>query len=104
MTTVRPLKNRLLVHNFKRGERNIGGIVIPDDDGTERGVRSRWAQVYAVGKEVVDIETGNWIYIQHGRWSRETKVTEDLTIWSVDYPDGVLLVSNEEPEDEGFLR
>jgi hypothetical protein len=71
-----------------------------DDDGKERGIRERWAQVYAVGPDVDDISVGQWVLIKHGRWSRGIKVSvqgEDVTIRQAEYPDAILLVSQECP-------
>jgi co-chaperonin GroES (HSP10) len=98
---IKALKGKLLVHNIEQGEkRTKSGIILLDDDGKERGIRERWAQVYAVGPDVDDIAVGQWVLIKHGRWSRGINVTvrgEDLTIRQADYPEAILLVSQECP-------
>lgn len=102
------LPDRVLVHNLKHGERMVSGIIILDDNKKDHGIKARWAQVYDVGSEISDVKVGEWVLISHGRWSRGIKIPlidnpqslEDFqTIHQVDYPDGVLAVTEEEPED-----
>ena len=51
MARIRPLHNKILLTNLERGERTTkGGIIIADDSkitAHERGIRARWAEVYA---------------------------------------------------------
>ncbi len=98
---IRALRSKVLVHNIEQGQkRTKNGIIILDDDGKERGIRERWAQVYAVGPDVDDISVGQWVLIKHGRWSRGIDISVDgskTTIRQVDYPDALLLVSDESP-------
>lgn len=98
---VLPLKNKVLVTNIESGSViTKAGIIIPDDDGKERGIRPRWAQIYAVGSEVKDLVPGQWILISHGRWSRGVTIQDEsgpVTLRQVDYPEAVLLVSDERP-------
>lgn len=98
---IRALRGKLLVHNIEQGEkRTKNGIIILDDDGKERGIRERWAQVYATGSDVDDVSVGQWVLIKHGRWSRgvDIKVGDSkVTLRQADYPDAILLVSDECP-------
>lgn len=86
---------------IERGERKLNsGIVLPNDDGKDSGIRHRWAQVYSVGEEVNDIAVGQWILIDHGRWSRGVEIRdndESIVLFQVDWPNGTLLVSDEKP-------
>ena len=95
---LKALRGKLLVHNIEQGEkRTKNGIIILDDDGKERGIRERWAQVYAKGSDVDDIEVGQWVLIKHGRWSRGIDINvagTKATIRQADYPDAILLVSD----------
>ena len=106
MKTVKPTRNTVLIHNFRQGNRTIGKIIIPDDDGTDAGIRPRWAQVYAIGSNVDTLEVGQWVLMEHGRWSREMTIRDDaddpLILWTADWPNGVLAYSDEEPVDETF--
>lgn len=100
-----PLSNKVLVSDIEQGIRQIGRIIIPNDNGTAHGVRSRWAQVYAVGKDVHGVTAGDWILIKHGRWTRSHTVTdgtEEFKLWGVEYPDGILMVSSEKPVMDTF--
>jgi hypothetical protein len=98
---IKALHDKVLVTNIESGGRiTSGGIIIPDDDGKERGIRPRWAEIYAVGEDVSDLEPGQWILISHGRWSRGVDVETaegKITLRQVDYPDAVLLVSDTNP-------
>lgn len=96
--TIRPLRGKVLVHNIESGAKlTRGGIIIPDDDGRERGIRERWAQVYAIGSDVEDVKVGDWVLIKHGRWSRGVTLGQGdgaVVIRQIDWPDAVLLVSD----------
>jgi co-chaperonin GroES (HSP10) len=95
--TLRPLRDNVIVINFERGEsKSASGIILTDDDGKERGIRARWAQVYAVGPEQKDVEVGDWILMGHGRWTTGQDLTlkgqEPFRIWRAD-AEGILGVS-----------
>jgi co-chaperonin GroES (HSP10) len=104
---ITPLPNKVLVSDMQRGQRQIGSIILPDDNGKLSGIRPRWAQVYDVGSDVIDIKAGDWILIKHGRWTRSHNVKDDngetiLMLWGVEYPEGIMAVSDTEPEFETF--
>jgi len=92
-------KGKVLVTNLDSGEqKTAAGIIIGDDDGKLRGVRSRWAEVYSVGEDITDIQVGEWILIEHGRWSR-TIYIEGTALNLVDYPKSVLCAAPEKPKN-----
>lgn len=97
---VKPIRDHILVEEMNFGERKTrSGIILPGDDGDLRGIRPRWAKVYAVGHEQEDIKEGQYILVTHGRWTRGVDVTYEgktITIRRVDNKD-VLLVSDEHP-------
>lgn len=103
VNTITPLQGKVLVHNIEQGEKvTRGGLIITDDDGKERGIRERWAEIYAVGPDVDDLKVGQWILIKHGRWSRGINIEQadqKTTVRQVDYPDAILLVSDSCPLD-----
>tara|TARA_R110001606_G_scaffold361401_1_gene514497 strand:- start:584 stop:940 length:357 start_codon:yes stop_codon:yes gene_type:complete len=87
--SLRPLRENVIVTNLEKGERlSTNGIIIPDDDGKDTGIRARWAQVYAVGPEQKDVEVGQWILIQHGRWTNGADLKlegkDKFRFWRVD--------------------
>lgn len=98
---IKPIRDKVLVTNIENGSRiTRGGIIVPDDDGKERGIRPRWAEVYAVGDDVKDLQPGQWILISHGRWSRGVDLGRGdsrITLRQVEYPEAVMMVSDECP-------
>lgn len=98
---VRPLGKRVIVSFMERGERRLGsGIVLPSDDGKESGIRPRWAKVYAIGDHVPDINVGDWVLIEHGRWTRGLTIQdgeERIVLYQVDWENGILALADEPP-------
>ena len=94
--------NRVIATDMDHGERKYGSIIIQNDDGKRHGIRSRWCKVFKVGEEVDTIKPEQWILVEHGRWSHKFVETDDegneRDFWVVDYPKGVLAVSDEKPE------
>ena len=103
--TVQALKGKVLVDKIESGERRTrNGIIILDDNGKPHGIRERWAQIYAVGPDVDDVEPGQWILIKHGRWSRGIEVDEEgnkITIRLIDN-NCVMLWDKEQPDTTVF--
>jgi co-chaperonin GroES (HSP10) len=98
---LRPIQAHILVRDMNFGEqKSAGGIVLKSDDGKSEGVRPRWCRVFAVGPEQKDVKAGEWILVEHGRWTRGLEVEEDdgtkFTIWRVD-PTGILMSADEKP-------
>ena len=98
-----PIKNHVIVKDMNFGERQLSsGLFLLGDDGKTDGIRPRWSKVYAVGPEQQDVVPGQWVMVEHGRWTRGIEVDIDgdrLTIRRVD-PDAIMLVSDEEPRDD----
>ncbi len=99
---IRPLRNNIIVSDMSfEGRQLSSGIVLLGDDGKTDGIRPRWARVFAVGPEQHDIRVGQWVLVEHGRWSRGTKIFkqgQELTIRRVD-PEAIIFVSDTEPEN-----
>ena len=101
---IRPIKDHVLVYEMNFGERKTkAGLILPGDDMRERGLRPRWAKVYAVGPEQKDIEPGQWVLVAHGRWTRSVKYEIDgkelVELRRADNND-ILGTQWEEPEDD----
>lgn len=104
MTNFNTLNEHVLVKNLEFGEKvSRGGIIITDDDGSARGIHPRWGQVWKVGAGVKELVAGDWILVEHGRWSRTTKVEDEngdtIKINRVDYPTGILVISDKKSDD-----
>ena len=98
-----PINDRVLVTNLEFGmKKTVGGIILLDDDGKEEGIRPRWAKVWKVGPKQKELIPGDYILIEHGRWTRKFEVNvadEDLKIFMIDYPTGVILISKSKPDE-----
>ena len=96
--TIRPIKDKILVRDMQWGELlTKAGIIILDDDGTDRGIKPRWAQVWKMGDEVKeDYKVGDWILIEHGRWTRSVNVVTDDEKFKINMidPEAVMLMSD----------
>ena len=97
--SIRPLGDKILLTKIEKGERKTSaGLIISDDSvvsAGERGIRPRWAEVYAIGPEQKDVAVGDWVLMEHGRWTEEYKIDvdgESVSLWMGD-PNGVLGIS-----------
>jgi co-chaperonin GroES (HSP10) len=74
---IKALSKDILVIDMDMGEqKTAGGLVIQSDDGKAHGVKPRWAKVYRVGSEVNFVKEGQWVLIEHGRWTRKIKIDD----------------------------
>lgn len=64
------LKNVIMISQIEGGLQTKGNLIIPDDEMLERGLKPRWCKVFKVGSDIKDVQTGDWILVEHGRWSR----------------------------------
>lgn len=89
-----PISDHIIVHNIESTNQRVQrGIIILDENSNERGVRPRWAQVYKVGPEQEDVVPGEWVLVEHGRWTRGIKLDNDDVYRKID-PKAILLVSD----------
>lgn len=102
---IHPLNNSVIVSDMVFDERiSTGGIVLLNDNGTGRGIRPRWGQVYAVGPKQQDVQVGDWVLVAHGRWTRGIDVEDEggkKTLRRVD-PNDIMMTSETLPNDETF--
>lgn len=106
--TIKPLRDYVMVSDMNFDEVRLqSGIILRKDDGKSHGIRPRWAKVYAVGQEQTDVKVGQWILIEHGRWTRGIKVEEpsgeEVVIRRVDN-DCIMMVSDDEPVEEYWSK
>ena len=103
---LRPIHDKVIVTDLEHGEKKTKSGIIMLDDSTvaagERGIRPRWARVYAVGPEQTDVKQDQWILLEHGRWSLGQTFTdqngEEIRIWLADH-ESILAVADEKPEE-----
>lgn len=104
---LRPINDHVLVSDMVFTERlSAGGIVLMNDDAKVHGIRPRWAKVYAVGPKQEDVTVGQYILVEHGRWTRGIKIKDndgEVTIRRID-PENILAVSDEPMVDETMGR
>ena len=75
---VTPIGDKILVSNMDFGmEKTASGIYVPSDDGKTQGIRPRWGRVWAVGPDQKDVRVGEWILIEHGRWTRKYEIEQE---------------------------
>ena len=100
---LKPIKDKVIVSDMHFGEqKTASGIIIRDDDGTAYGVHPRWGRVWAKGPtNEEEYEVGDWILIEHGRWTHGIKLETDagdITVRMVDNKD-ILMSSKDKPND-----
>ena len=106
VSALKPLSDNVIVIDMNFGEQvSKGGIVITSDNGKAHGVHPRWAKVYAVGPEQTDVKVGQWILIEHGRWTRGIKIedAEGEKIIRKAEVKSMMLVSDEQPTDDAMF-
>lgn len=101
-----PIRDNILVTDMNFDARvSAGGIVLPSDDGKSEGVRHRWGRVWAIGPQQKDVKVGEWILLEHGRWTRGIKVVDEngdeIVIRRADI-NAILMVTDENPGDNTF--
>jgi co-chaperonin GroES (HSP10) len=103
---VKPLNDDVIVIDMNFGEqKSKGGIVLQSDNGKAHGVHPRWAKVYAVGPKQEDVQVGDWVLIEHGRWTRGIRIedTEGEKIIRKIETKAMMMVSSEQPPDDALI-
>jgi co-chaperonin GroES (HSP10) len=98
-----PLKDKVLACNMEFGmEKTKTGIILHSDNGKNTGIHPRWCKVWAVGPDQTDVEVGQWICVEHGRWTRTWEVEDDdgnvIELRGIDTK-AIMLISDDKPED-----
>jgi co-chaperonin GroES (HSP10) len=98
------LRDHVWVSDLDHGQKiTKSGLIIPDDDMTNRGIRPRWGRVVYVGPEInsADVEIGDWVMTEHGRWTNKITLTfaddSEIDMWRLDYPNAVLVRTKDDP-------
>jgi hypothetical protein len=72
-----PLKGKILVDEIDTGERVHNGVIRLSDNMKDSGIRPRWCHVFKVADDIDFVQPGDWILVDHGRWSRGIPVVID---------------------------
>lgn len=100
MTTIKAFGKRILAVMAERPKglrKTTSGLFIPDKDIDASGIRHRWFLIHSVGPDVDWCAPGQYVMVEHGRWSNGVKVDNELTLWLIDN-NGCLMISDEVPE------
>ena len=100
---IKPIRDNVLVTDMEFEETTTAsGIFIPSQNGKNEGIKPRWGRVWAIGPEQQDVDIGDWIYVEHGRWTRGVTVEDangdEIIIRRVENK-SILLQSNDKPQD-----
>ena len=99
---IRAINKDVIVTDMDFGEMvSSAGIVIQSDNAKAHGVKPRWGKVYKVGPEQKDVQVGQWILIEHGRWTRKIKINDGEGVKEIQKVDinGIIATSDEKPND-----
>jgi len=101
-----PIKDNVLISDMEFGmETSKGGILLTSANGKSEGIHPRWGKVWAIGPDQLDIKVGEWILIEHGRWTRTIELEmEDDSILELRMVElkSVLMSADDKPE--GAMR
>jgi len=100
---IKPLADKIFVSDMEFGmQKTASGLIIPGDDGKTQGIHPRWGKVWAIGEQQQDVSVGEWVLIEHGRWTRTVEYENEdgsvIEIRMVDN-DAILLTADEKPND-----
>lgn len=102
VSKLRALHKDVIVTDMDFGEiKTSSGIVIQSDDGKVHGIKPRWGKVYLVGPEQLDVKIGDWVLVEHGRWTRKMKIDDGAGVKEIQKVDieCILATSPERPND-----
>ena len=103
---VTPLRDKVFVSdmNFDM-ETTAGGILLPSDNAKSTGIHPRWAQVWAIGPEQQDVKIGEWICVEHGRWTRTFEYENaDGSITELRAVDNQAIMMSADSKPESIMR
>jgi len=101
---ITPIHDRVLVSDMDFGEsKTKGGLIIGSDDGHTRGIKPRWCKVVSKGHKNKDTyKKGDWILVEHGRWSRGFSFADENgkeTVLRIVEAKAVMMTGNYKPKD-----
>lgn len=99
---IQPLRDCVFVSDMNFDTvKTASGIIIPKDDGKVNGIHPRWGKVWAIGPDQKDLKVGDWVLIEHGRWTRTVEFEDEeghvIEVRMVDN-NAIMLASDNLPE------
>lgn len=97
-----PLKDNVLVSDMDFGfEKTKTGIILTSDNGKTQGIHPRWGRVWAIGPKQKDIKVGEWVCVEHGRWTRTIEFDNNGEVIELRMVDtnAIMMTSDEKPDD-----
>lgn len=98
-----PLRDNVLVADMDFDvQKTASGIIIPNDNGKSSGVKPRWGRVWAIGPDQQDVKIGEWICVEHGRWTRTIEFENDdgsITEVRMVENKAIMISADEKPSD-----
>lgn len=99
--TITPLHDKVIVADMNFGdEQTESGLIIQSTNAKGTGVVPRWARVWAVGPQQQDVKVGEWILIEHARWTRTIEYENEdggITELRMADLDAIMLAADEKP-------
>lgn len=103
---IRAIKDHIIVTDMDfQGRQLSSGIWMIADDGKSEGIRPRWGKVYKVGPDQTDVTVGQWVYVEHGRWTRGLEVEIDGEVFKVRRidPKAMIFVRDTPPDQDDTI-
>jgi len=96
---ITPLRDNVIVEEMQFGMQTTSkGLIILSDDGANHGIKPRWGKVHAIGPDQSDVQVGQYVLVEHGRWTRGIELvdpeTGDATTVRMIDNDNILAVSD----------
>jgi co-chaperonin GroES (HSP10) len=98
---IRPLDGNILGRvSFDEHTTDSGIVISVNDNAKSAGIRARWTKVWKVGEGVTDVKAGDWVLVEHGRWSFKSEIVNDngkkIEFMRID-PKALLAISEDRP-------
>jgi len=99
---IRALHDWVIVSDMDFGEMvTNSGLVIKSDNAKAHGIKPRWGKVYCIGPDQKDVKVGDWILVEHGRWTRAMHINDgerEVKVHRVEVK-SIMAQSDERPND-----
>jgi len=100
---IRPLNDKILGRvSFDEymSESGSGIVLSVNDNAKSSGIRPRWTKIWMVGDDIKDVKAGDWVLVEHGRWTFKSEIVDDdgkkIEFMRID-PAAIMMVSDERP-------